>query len=194
MARELFFRVVKSKDIKKCILVGGIPGSGKSYMIQSLISSGKIDEDTMIYDGNLSSPAIIDYIMVALGRGKKVSIVVINPTLELSQRNIINRCMEVGREISFKAVTTIASNLPYRLEEIHKLFPDIPLAIFNKQDNSEVNCMVGWKALSSLFKGTYEQIMLQVETLHEQIMKELSDSDNCPTTKAVMKKVKRYLF
>lgn len=187
LARELFFRVVKSEDIKKCILVGGIPGAGKSQMIHSLLSDN-VDEDTMIYEGNIASPTIIDYIKTALSYGKKVSIIIVNPTLELSQRNLINRYREVGRCSRFKTVATIASGLPNRLEEIHKLFPNVPLVIFNKQNNSDVDCMVGWKYLSSLYKGTYEEIMLQVETLHDKIMEELSDSSDSFEIKEIMKK------
>lgn len=191
LAKELFLRVVKSKDIKKCIFVGGIPGSGKSYFVQSLISADVIADDVMIYDGNLSAPSIMEDIATALDKGKEVSIVIINPTLELSQRNIINRCNEVGRDISFRAVATIGSGLAKRLKEIHQQFPNIPLTIYDKQNNFDVNCLVGWKYLSLLDKGNYDEIMSQLTDVHEKIMVELS---NKSLAQKELKKEKKYLF
>lgn len=187
LARELFIRVVKNGKMKRCIFIGGIPGAGKSYITQSLLSYNEFD-DTMIYEVNMTSPAIFDYIIAALQHRIKVSIIIVNPTLELSQRNIINRFREVGRASRFKTVATIGSRLPSSLEEIHKKFPDVPLIIYNKQNNIDGDCLVGWKYLPTLYKGTYEEIMSQLEDINKQIMGELADSDDSLEIKEIMKK------
>lgn len=79
LANEMFHEKAASKDIKRCIFISGVPGAGKSFLIQSLIMSGAIDEDTMIYEGDISSRTIYEKIDVVINNNIKPYIMIVNP-------------------------------------------------------------------------------------------------------------------
>lgn len=173
LANEMFHQNVQDPSIKECIFLSGVPGGGKSFLIQSLALSGAIGDDTMIYEGDITTPTIIEKIEAAKKAGKTLHIIVVNPTLELAQRNAINRSFEIGRGASCETMARILSRIPGALENIHASYPEIDLAIYNKTTNYDITCEYGFEKATVLNHGSYEEILEKLRELRVQLLSEL---------------------
>lgn len=173
LANEMFHIKAEDSKIKKCIFLTGVPGAGKSFFIQSLAFAGAIDDETMIYEGDITTPTIIEKIKTIKNSGKKISIIIINPTLQLAQQNVINRKLEIGRGASCETMARIISKLPSSLVEIYKNFSEIDLAIFNKTTNYEITYTLGWEYLNTINHGSYEEVLHKLRKYKIEILTEL---------------------
>lgn len=175
LANEMFHEKICSGKIKKCIFISGVPGAGKSFLIQSLLMSGVISEDTMIYEGDISSPSIYEKIEAVVKHGSEPSIIIVNPTLELAQRNAIMRHYEIGRGASCETMARIMSRIPLALQEIKSRYPDIQLGIYNKISNYDIENFIGFENMYLLNHGSYEEILAELQALRLKILKEISE-------------------
>ncbi len=175
LANDMFHQTVTNPNINKCIFLTGIPGAGKSFLVQSMALKGAISDDTMIYEGTITTPTIIEKIKTASNNNKELYIVVVNPTLDLAQRNAINRHFEIGRGASCETMAKIMSGIPNALVEIQEQFPDITLGIFNKSSNYDIDYHVGFEYIQELNHGTYEDILSKLKTLRLQILTEMNE-------------------
>ena len=91
LANEMFQIKVNNPEIKKCIFVSGVPGAGKSFLIQSLLLASEINRDTMIYEGDITTETIYDKLNKVTEKEMEVYIIIVNPTLELAEENVITR-------------------------------------------------------------------------------------------------------
>lgn len=171
LAGEYFNLLVENNDIDKCIFLSGVPGAGKSYLIQSIALSGELDNNTMIYEGDITTPTIFEKIDKCVENGKEIFILIVNPTLELAQRNAIARHFEIGRGASCETMARILSRIPNAVKEIIEKY-DITLGIYNKTTNYDITYEVGTDYISTLEHGTYEEILEQLQTLRLEILDE----------------------
>lgn len=171
LAGEYFDILAKDKSVDKCIFLSGVPGAGKSYFIQSIALSGQLDDKTMIYEGDITTETIYEKIDKCVENGKDIFFLIVNPTLELAQRNAIARHFEIGRGASSETMARIMSKIPGALENIMKKY-DIELGIFDKHSNYDVYGTVGKESLDHLNHGTYEEILDKLLALRLEILEE----------------------
>lgn len=171
LANELFQRQTIDPKYKKCIFLTGIPGGGKSFLVQSLALAGEIDDDTIIYEGDIGTPSIFEKIERAANNGMELYCIVVNPTLELAQTNAINRSFEIGRGASCETMARIMSRIPGALLSIREKFPDINLAIYNKTTNYDIDYQLGFDNIAMLDHGTYDEILEKLQELRLEILK-----------------------
>lgn len=186
LANEMF--QIKSEDshINKCIFVTGVPGAGKSFLIQSLLLANQLSKDIMIYEGDITTDTIYEKMRKVIEKGMDVYIIVVNPTLELAQENAITRHFEVGRGASCETMARILSNIPNALTKIRNMFPDIELGIYNKTSNYDINYYLGWDNIELLNHGTYDEILRRLQEIREKYLQEYDELNK--TISMVVKK------
>lgn len=173
LANEMFNISVQDSSISKCIFLTGIPGGGKSFFIQSLMAYDVLSDDVMVYEGSIISPSIYEKLEAAKAAGKEIYIVIINPTIELAEQNVISRIQEIGRGATCEVMARIASGIPEAISQIHEKYPDITIAIVNKSNNYELNYSLGIQNIGDLYHGTYEEILAKVEYLRKRDLENL---------------------
>lgn len=97
LTNEAYMRAIKDDDVKRCIFIVGPYGAGKSYFTQSLFENdkdGMLDE-SIVYEGSITPPAFEEKLIYAMDNGVVPNIIALNPTLELSMRNIRERAKEI---------------------------------------------------------------------------------------------------
>ena len=174
LAAEVFERKIKDPTIKKCIFLSGTPGAGKSYLIQSIIFSGVLNQDVMVYEGDITTPTIKEKMQMVKDEGKDILVLVVNPTLELAETNAIRRYFEVGRSAPHAIIARIMSKLPGAIKELHEEF-NFSLGIYNKQTNYDIYNTVGFEEIETLEHGTYDEIMEQLENLYQELFPKIKE-------------------
>ncbi len=174
LSNEMFHQIAKKDEIKKCLFLSGVPGAGKSFFIQSLILSQALEEDIMVYEGDISSPSVLEKMQVAKENNLDMYIIIVNPTIELAQQNAIARHYEIGRGASCETMARIMSRIPGALENIHKLFPEIELGIYNKTTNYAIDYLTGFENMNLLNHGDYEEILKKLYYYREKILLEIN--------------------
>ena len=169
LAAEAFERQAKDENVKKCIFLTGVPGAGKSYLIQSIIFSGLLGTDIMVYEGDVTTPSIKEKMQLIKDLDKDIMVLVVNPTLELAQSNAIRRHFEIGRGASSQTMARIMSKLPNAIRELVNEF-DISLGIYNKTTNYDIFNTVGVEHIDSLEHGTYDEILNNLLQLREELL------------------------
>lgn len=172
MAGELFERQAKNPNIQKCIFLTGVPGAGKSYLIQSLFLQGIISNDTMVFEGDISSPSIREKFEMVKNNGKEIHIIVVNPTLELAQENAIRRHFEIGRGASSSTMARILAGIPNAIANLSQDY-DITVGIFNKSSNYDIETVVTDdidEIMANTYHGTKEEIEQRLLELREQLL------------------------
>lgn len=177
LASEYFDMLAKDKSIDKCIFLSGVPGAGKSYLIQSIALSGELDDKTMVYEGDITTDTIYEKIDKCVENGKEIFFLIVNPTLELAQRNAIARHFEIGRGASSETMARIMSRIPAALNNIMSKY-DIELGIFNKHTNYDTDYMIGKEHLPVLDHGTYDEILKKLLELRLEILEEYKKKTN----------------
>ncbi len=169
LAGEAFERQAKDPSVDKCIFLTGVPGAGKSYLIQSIIFSGLLGTDIMVYEGDITTPSIKEKMQLLKEQNKDIMILVVNPTLELAQENAIRRHFEIGRGASSQTMARIMSKLPNAVRELDQEF-DLSVGIFNKKTNYDTYNTVGIENVDTLEHGTYEEILDEFLRLREELL------------------------
>ena len=175
LAAEAFERKAKEmsnenkNERKKCIFLTGVPGAGKSYLIQSIVFSGVLGDNIMVYEGDITTPSIKEKMKLIKDLDMDIMILVVNPTLELAQSNAIRRHFEIGRGASSQTMARIMSKLPGAIRELNNEF-DFTLGIFNKQSNYDTYSQVGFEHVDTLEHGTYDEILANLLQLREELL------------------------
>lgn len=175
LAETQYNKVIKEKKYNKVIFLTGIPGSGKSYLFQSLTLINAIDENTIIYEGDITNKEFKDKINLAKNNNKELYMIVVNPTIELAFENVVNRLCEIGRGASAWTMARIMSNIPKTLKELKQNY-DITISIYNKKTNYDVNYTTYNKDTSILLEhGTKEEIYNKILSLRETLSEKLKE-------------------
>ena len=171
LAGEYFDVLAEDKSIDKCIFLSGVPGAGKSYLIQSVALSGELDEKTMIYEGDITTETIYEKMDKCVANGKDIFLLIVNPTLELAQRNAIARHFEIGRGASSETMARIMSRIPDAVDKIMAKY-DIEIGIFNKRTNYDTDYTIGGENIAILDHGSYDEILNKLLSLRLEILEE----------------------
>ena len=181
LTNEAYTRALENENIKKCIFVTGPYGAGKSYFAQSLYEDPENEEllrNSIVYEGSITPPAFEEKIMLAIKNGVQPYIMALNPTLELSVKNINQRAKQNGRDVEKNEVMEKFVNFyTYMKELLEKI--DVPYMIYNKSENISINIKNGTQNVDDLYHGTREEL----ENEYDGIMKinntEKTTTDNC---------------
>ena len=175
LSNEMFIRKISDSKIKKSIFLSGVPGAGKSFFIQSLALEGTLTDDTIVFEGDITSPSIFEKMELARQNGKNIMIIIVNPTPRLAQTNAINRRFEMGRGASSETIARIFSRIPKAIDEIEKRFPEARLGIFDKKSNTDVDYYIGFEHKRILEHGSYDDILEDLLRLRIEILESLKD-------------------
>ena len=172
LANKAFREEIANSKVKHCIFVAGAYGSGKSFLIQSLYEKNKEElEDSIVYEGSITTKAIDEKIETALQNGITPSIIVLNPTLELSMRNIKNRAKRIGRDVRKEDCVHVYANIYGDLKRLKEKYEDISFVIYNKETNIPVNFDVSTD-IEELNHGTYDELSCEYDEIMKKIEQE----------------------
>ena len=174
LTNEAYRRAICREDVKRCIFIAGPYGAGKSYFVQSLFENNKAGllEGSIVYEGSINPPYFAEKIEYALENGVIPSIIVLNPTLELSMRNIRERAKKTGRDVIKDEVVDKFSNLHRYLSDIVETY-DIAFTIYNKNSNITIDLNGGSKDLDSLYHGTSNEVSAEYDRINRILDSEL---------------------
>ncbi len=174
LTNEAYQREILNPDVKRCIFVVGPYGAGKSFFVQSLFEGDKNGElgGSIVYEGSITPPAFGEKVQYAIENGVTPEIIALNPSLELSIRNIKERAKRIGRDVEKKEVVDKFSGMYEHLSLIVKDFEGIVYRIYNKNSNVELDLDGGSTNLEDLNHGTKEQIEEQYDLILKMLEKE----------------------
>lgn len=169
LANETYRRQTEDPNIERCIFVAGPYGAGKSFLIQSLYETHKNDLDKcVIYEGSITTKSIDGKIDYALEHNKKVDIIVINPTFELSLRNIKERAGRIGRDVRREDASTVYANIYQALKRLQSKYDNINYVIYNKKSNIPTDLSVSTN-IEDLNHGSYEEVLSEYDSITKNI-------------------------
>lgn len=167
LTNEAYLRAIQSEEIKRCIYITGPYGAGKSYFTQSLFEDDKegLLEKAIVYEGSITPPAFEEKIQYAIEHDVVPYIIALNPTLELSLRNIRERAKQVGRDVEKKEVIDKFSNFYEYMKRIIEMFESIAFIIYNKSSNVPINLGNGSRNINDLYHGTEQDIINEYDRI-----------------------------
>lgn len=189
LTNELYMRTLNDENVTRCIYVAGPYGAGKSFFVQSLYEAHAIPENTIVYEGSITAPAFGEKVEKAIKSNIKPELVILNPTLELSLRNIKQREIETGRGVIKSEVVEKYADLYSNIEKLFSHlkihFPEletqeypIPLQIYNKNKNAEESLDDTSYDIKDLQHGTREEVSRAYDLAIKQLSGEtLEDED-----------------
>lgn len=180
LTNEAYLRAIKDDDVKRCIFIVGPYGAGKSYFTQSLFENDKdgMLDDSIVYEGSITPPAFEEKLIYAMENGVVPNIVALNPTLELSMRNIKSRAKEIGRDVEKKEVIDKFSNFYRYMKDIVDKHGEIPYIIYTKESNKAIDLKNGSTDLEELNHGSEEFIIQEYDRIKEMLNNEEMEQEN----------------
>lgn len=165
LANEMFRRSLLKPNISRCIFVAGAYGAGKSFLIQSLFETNSNElEGNIIYEGSITSKSIDSKIDYALEHNIKTDMIVLNPTFELSLKNIKERASRIGRDVKKEDAVFVYANIYQSLKRLTDKYNSINFAIYNKNTNIPQDLLVS-TSIDDLNHGTYEEISSEYDKI-----------------------------
>ena len=165
LANKAFKIAVSDSNVKHCIFVAGAYGSGKSFLIQSLYEKNKDElKNSVVYEGSITSKAIDEKIDTAIKNGVTPSIIVLNPTLELSVKNIKERAKRIGRDVAKKDCVFVYANIYDALKRLKEKYKDLSFVIYNKKTNTPTDLEIS-KNIEDLNHGSYKEIAKEYDEI-----------------------------
>ena len=165
LANRAFKIAISDSNVKHCIFVAGAYGSGKSFLIQSLYEKNKDElENSVVYEGSITSKAIDEKIDTAIKNGVTPSIIVLNPTLELSVKNIKERAKRIGRDVAKKDCVFVYANIYDALKRLKEKYKGLSFVIYNKQTNTPTDLEIS-KNIEDLNHGSYEKLAKEYDEI-----------------------------
>ena len=129
----------------------------------------RIPHNTIVYEGSITAPSFGEKVELALKNNITPEIIVLNPTLELSMRNIKQRAAETGRDvIKSEIVDKYANIYPNMLKLFEQVNTDIPFQIYNKSSNISEDSSVSYD-LNDLKHGTIQEVSEQYDAIMKKI-------------------------
>jgi len=173
LTNEAYRRAVQRPDIERCIFIVGPYGAGKSYFAQSLFESDKrpIKKNSIVYEGSITPPAFDEKIQYAIDNGVMPDVIALNPTLELSMRNIKERAKNIGRDVEKDEVIDKFYSIYGYLKNVIDKF-NIPFIIYNKANNISIDLNSGSKNLEDLNHGSKGEVSSEYDRIKEILDKE----------------------
>lgn len=178
LTNERYRRAILSGKYEHCIFVAGPYGAGKSFFSQSLFESDSegLLNDAILYEGSVVPPAFGEKVGFAIENGVKPEIIVLNPTFELSMRNIKERAKRIGRDVAKNEVVDKYSTMYDYIKLIVNQYPGISYRIYNKKSNADTFDMNdGIVNLEELKHGSREEISKRYDEVKEKL-----DLENFP--------------
>lgn len=177
LTNEAYVRALEVENVKKCIFVTGPYGAGKSYFVQSLYENPESKEllkDSIVYEGSITPPAFEEKVKLAIDNGVDPYIIALNPTLELSLRNINERAKHNGRGVEKKEVIDKFVNFyTYMKELLEKT--DVPYMIYNKSENIDIDINSGTQNVEDLYQGSKKEIENEYDKIIQNNSKQCLD-------------------
>ncbi len=174
LTNELYKRTLEAEEVERCIYIVGPYGAGKSYFAQALYENEGNEgllKNSIVYEGSITPPAFKEKIQLAIKNGVEPYIIVINPTLELSIKNIKNRAKETGRDVEKAEVIDKFFNLyRYMKEIIDEL--EVTYTIYNKSENIPLQNTIGSSNIEDLKRVNKEEIIKEYEKIIKMIEEE----------------------
>lgn len=168
LANRAFKIAISAPKVKHCIFVAGAYGSGKSFFIQSLYEKNKNElEDCIVYEGSITSKAIDEKIETVLENGITPNIIILNPTLELSMKNIKERAHRIGRDVKKEDCVFVYANIYGALKRLKEKYKDINFVIYNKKSNIPTNLEISTN-IEDLNHGSYDEISKEYDDIIEK--------------------------
>ena len=96
------------------------------------------------------------------------SIIVLNPTLELSMRNIKERAKRIGRDVKKEDCVFVYANIYDALKRLHEKYKDLSYVIYNKTSNIPENLDVSTN-IEDLNHGSYDEISKQYDEIAKNL-------------------------
>ncbi len=169
LANSAYKNAVCEPEVERCIFVAGPYGSGKSFMIQSLFEKNKEElEGSIVYEGSITSKAIDGKIDWAIEQGKKVDMIILNPTFELSLRNIKERAGRIGRDVRKEDAVFVYANIYSALKRLTEKYPNINYVIYNKETNIPKDMSVSTN-IEELNHGSIEEVSKEYDEIMKRI-------------------------
>lgn len=169
LANETYRRAVCQKDAKRCIFVAGPYGAGKSFLIQSIFEEDKEKlENSIVYEGSITTKSIDGKIDFAIEHNLEVDLIILNPTFELSLRNINERASRIGRDVRKEDACTVYANIYTALKRLIEKYPNINYVIYNKITNIPQDLNIS-TSVEELNHGTYEDVLKEYDEIIKKI-------------------------
>lgn len=169
LANVAYRKSATNPEIKRCIFVAGPYGSGKSFLIQSLFENDKeVPEGSIIYEGSITTKAIDGKIDWAIENGIEVDMIILNPTFELSLKNIKERAERIGRDVKKEDAVFVYANIYPALKRLTDKYKNINYVIYNKTSNIPQDLSVS-TSIEDLNHGTYEEVLNQYDEIMKRI-------------------------
>lgn len=169
LASTAYKSAVCEPGVERCIFVAGPYGSGKSFMIQSLFEKNKEElKGSIVYEGSITSKAIDGKIDWAIEQGKKVDMIILNPTFELSLRNIKERAGRIGRDVRKEDAVFVYANIYSALKRLTEKYPNINYVIYNKETNIPKDMSVSTD-IEELNHGSIEDVSKEYDDIMKKI-------------------------
>ncbi len=169
LANEAFRRELENEEIQRVIFVAGPYGSGKSFFIQSLFEKNKEElEHSIVYEGSITSKAIDGKIDSAIANGKNVDFIILNPTFELSLRNIKERASRIGRDVRKEDAVFVYANIYTSLKRLTEKYKNINIVIYNKNTNIPEDLSVS-TSIEDINHGEYEDIVNEYDKIVQSL-------------------------
>jgi len=178
LTNEAYRRAIQREEVKRCVFIAGPYGAGKSFFVQSLFESKQGIEmlkDSIVYEGSITPPAFEEKINYAIQNNVTPTIIVLNPTLELSMRNIRERAKSTGRDVIRREVIDKFYGMYIYLKSIVEKYNGISYVIYSKESNIPVDLNSGSQNLDELNHGTRYEIEEQYDILTVKLDKEEQD-------------------
>lgn len=179
LTNEKYKRAILCEGVKRCIYIVGPYGAGKSFFAQSLFENdqGAILDGAIIYEGSITPPAFEEKVKYAVDNGVIPEIIALNPTFELSIRNIKERAKRIGRDVEKQEVISKYADFYENLKKVIEKNPNMPFVIYNKQNNLTLNTDGGSKNLEDLSKLDRQQLSEEYDRIIELLKREESIDD-----------------
>ena len=187
LTNEFYLRTIQNNDVKRCIYIAGPYGAGKSFFTQSLFLAGVIPNNAIIYEGSITAPAFGHKVELAMRNNVETEIIILNPTLELSLKNIKKRTMETGRDVIKSEVVEkyadMYSNIKQLFAYLNTRFPElqtrphpISFQIYNKSSNVPEDLSVSYD-INDLQHGTRQEVSEEYDLIIKQLNEHSIEDD-----------------
>ena len=160
LSSAYFKNIVENrKDFKskKVVFLTGVPGVGKSTLVNSLYADMKDEDKPAIYEIQLASNNVaqkkIEYV---LSQGLDVEIVALHTKPEKAFDNVFKRFKETGRGADIGVMSNILGKLSDSMKEIYNQFGDrVSFSVYDKRGMTDGNFteykkLEGWQFLPLL--------------------------------------------
>ena len=187
LTNEFYMRTIQNSDVKRCVYIAGPYGAGKSFFTQSLFLAGVIPNNAIVYEGSITAPAFGRKVELAMRNNVETEIIILNPTLELSLKNIKKRTMETGRDVIKSEVVEkyadMYSNINQLFAYLNTRFPElqtrphpISFQIYNKSSNVPEDLSVSYD-INDLQHGTRQEVSEEYDLIIKQLNEHSIEDD-----------------